>query len=151
MPRVVIADTSCLIVLDKIQQLSLLQKIYSEVITTPEIQIEFGNPLPNWVWIRSAENLRLQQELETKLDRGEASAIALGLELSDSTVVLDDLKARKVAYMYKLNFTGTLGILLKAKELKLIPSIKSLISELRKVGLRFSKELEKEILKQARE
>ncbi len=123
MPKIVIADTSCFIVLEKIQQLPLLQKIYLEVITTPEIQIEFANPLPNWVLIRSAKNLSLQQELETKLDRGEASAIALGLELQNSTIILDDLKARKVAEQYKINFTGTLGVLLKAKELRLISSL----------------------------
>jgi predicted nucleic acid-binding protein len=123
MPKIVIADTSCFIVLEKIQQLPLLQKIYLEVITTPEIQIEFANPLPNWVLIRSAKNLSLQQELETKLDRGEASAIALGLEFQNSTIILDDLKASKVAEQYKINFTGTLGVLLKAKELRLISSL----------------------------
>src|SRR3954463_3923834 len=115
MHRIVIADTSCLIVLEKIQQLSLLQKIYSEIITTPEIQIEFGDTLPDWVLIRSAENSKLHQELEIKLDRGEASAIALGLELINCTIILDDLKARKTAEIYKLSYTGTLGLLMKAK------------------------------------
>ncbi len=151
MPKIVIADTSCFIVLEKIQQLPLLRQVYSEVITTPEIQIEFGNPLPDWVLIRSARNLNLQQELETKLDQGEASAIALGLEMPNSTIILDDLKARKIAEQYKLIFTGTLGVLLKAKELLLISSIKPLIKELHLVGLRFSKEVENEILKQAKE
>jgi len=96
MLKIVIADTSCFIVLEKIQQLPILQKIYLEVITTPEIQIEFANPLPNWVSIQSAKNSNLQQELESKLDRGEASAIALGLELPNSTIVLDDQRLVKL-------------------------------------------------------
>ena len=32
-----------------------------------------------------------------QIDRGEASAIALALETPDSTIILDDYKARKIA------------------------------------------------------
>lgn len=51
MPKTVIADTSCFIVLEKINELSLLNKIYREVITTPEIATEFNKPLPDWISI----------------------------------------------------------------------------------------------------
>jgi predicted nucleic acid-binding protein len=101
--------------------------------------------------IRSPKNIDLQHALEDKVDKGEASAIALGAETEDCVIILDDLKARKVAESLHLNFTGTLGILVKAKREGVIPSVKPLLTKLREVGLRFSKEVELEILKQSHE
>jgi len=52
MRNIIISDTSCFIVLDKIQQLSLLQKVYNTVITTDEVIAEFGNILPSWIVVK---------------------------------------------------------------------------------------------------
>jgi predicted nucleic acid-binding protein len=151
MPKTVIADTSCFIVLEKINELSLLNKIYREVITTPEIATEFNKPLPDWISIIETKNKLVQRELESKIDVGEASAIALGLEIPNCSIILDDLKARKIAASLKLDFTGTLGVIVKAKQLNLIDSVKPIIRKLREAGLRFSEEIEKDILNQAKE
>jgi len=151
MPKIVISDTSCLVVLEKINELNLLRSIYSEVLTTPEVKSEFGNSLPEWIKIRSAKNIDFQTKLEDKIDKGEASAIALGAETEDCIVILDDLKARKIAESLHLNFTGTLGILVKAKETGVVSSVKPLLLKLKSVGLRFSKEVEHEILNQSGE
>ncbi|MBA7557906.1 hypothetical protein ES705_50688 [subsurface metagenome] len=51
MPKLVIADTGCLIIFDKIEGFEILKKVYDEIITTPEIQNEFGKPLPKWIKI----------------------------------------------------------------------------------------------------
>jgi predicted nucleic acid-binding protein len=149
--KIVISDTSCLVVLDKIDELNLLRKVYTEVITTPEVQAEFKNPVPDWIKIQSPKDLKLQQELEVKVDKGEASALALGVEISNCIIILDDLKARKVAESLHLHFTGTLGLLVKAKELRVITQVKPLIDKLKGIGLRFSPEVEQEILKQSGE
>lgn len=151
MPKTVIADTSCFIVLEKINELSLLNNIYREVITTPEIATEFNKPLPDWISIIETKNKLVQRELEAKIDVGEASAIALGLEIPNCSIILDDLKARKLAASLKLDFTGTLGVIVKAKQLNLIDSVKPIIRKLREAGLRFSEEIEKDILNQAKE
>jgi predicted nucleic acid-binding protein len=151
MPKTVIADTSCFIVLEKINELSLLNKIYREVITTPEIATEFNKPLPDWISIIETKDKLVQRELEAKIDVGEASAIALGLEIPNCSIILDDLKARKIAASLKLDFTGTLGVIVKAKQLNLIDSVKPIIRKLREAGLRFSEEIEKDILNQAKE
>ncbi|UXE67380.1 MAG: DUF3368 domain-containing protein [Chryseotalea sp. WA131a] len=151
MPKTVIADTSCFIVLEKINELSLLNKIYREVITTPEIATEFNKPLPDWISIIETKDKLVQRELESKIDVGEASAIALGLEIPNCSIILDDLKARKIAASLKLDFTGTLGVIVKAKQLNLIDSVKPIIRKLREAGLRFSEEIEKDILNQAKE
>ena len=43
-------------------------------------------------------------------------------------LILDDFKARKFATKLSLNFTGTFGILLKAKDLGFIDSVKSILT-----------------------
>lgn len=48
---VIITDTSCLILLDKIGELELLSKMFAKVITTQTIALEFGKPLPQWITI----------------------------------------------------------------------------------------------------
>ena len=100
MPELVISDTSCLILLTKIHELDLLRQMYGTVVTTPTIVAEFGAALPEWVRVDSARDIYRQQLLEMQLGPGEASAIALALELRGSTIILDDYKARKVASRY---------------------------------------------------
>jgi predicted nucleic acid-binding protein len=104
---IVIADTSCFILLDKISELDLLQKVFRTVTTTKEIANEFNKPLPSWVSIKAAANHRYTELLEIEIDKGEASAIALALETDDSLLILDDQKARKLAEKLRLNYTGT--------------------------------------------
>ena len=49
MSEVVIADASCLILLDKIGYLNLLKSLFSEVFVTQEVIEEYGNPLPSFI------------------------------------------------------------------------------------------------------
>lgn len=77
MPKTIISDTSCLIILTNIKELDLLHKVYGEIITTQEVVDEFGEALPDWIKIESPTNKLLQQTLELQLDKGELSAIAL--------------------------------------------------------------------------
>lgn len=46
MPKIVIADSSCLIILSKIGKLNVLHWLYQEIYITPEIVTEFGEELP---------------------------------------------------------------------------------------------------------
>ena len=115
MPDVVIADTSCFIILSNINELDLLKKVYGTIVTTPDIVIEFGEDLPDWVIVKSPEDVKRQLVLEERIDKGEASAITLALELPGSTIILDDLKARLVAEELGILITGTVGIIIKAK------------------------------------
>jgi predicted nucleic acid-binding protein len=49
MPKIIISDTSCFIILTKIGELELLHKVYGQITTTIDIAIEFGEALPDWV------------------------------------------------------------------------------------------------------
>jgi len=86
-----------------------------------------------------------------QIDKGEASAIALALETSDNIIVLDDWKARKLAERLGLSVTGTLGVIIKAKNIGIIPTIKPYLDKIRGTNFRISEELEQIALKEANE
>jgi predicted nucleic acid-binding protein len=73
--------------------------------------------------------------LTGELDIGEAAVIQLAIDLPGATVVLDDLKARRVARRSGIALTGSLGVLIDAKRAGKLDSVaeavnrKKLISE----------------------
>ena len=147
--KIVIADTSCFILLDNIGELELLKALFGRVITTFTIAQEFGADLPEWVEIRTVSNIQFQSTLD--VDAGVASAIALALESGPSLVILDDDKARKLAKKLNLNITGSLGVLLRAKREGVIPSIKPIIEKIQQTNFRYSQKVLAEILFLAKE
>ena len=151
MHKIIISDTSCFIILTNIGELHLLQKLYSKITTTIEIATEFGEPLPEWVEILSVKSKDTQRLLEMQIDKGESSAIALALEIPDSLLILDDIKARKVATQLGLSITGTLGIIIKAKLEGIIPSVIPILNKIKQTDFRLSNEVELQVLKAAME
>lgn len=75
----------------------------------------------------------------------------MALETPDSTIILDDYKARKIADQLGLIFTGTIGVIIKAKLTGVIPSIKPLIEKIKQTDFRLSAEIELLALKEANE
>ncbi|GAB3809350.1 hypothetical protein GCM10028819_50720 [Spirosoma humi] len=92
-----------------------------------------------------------QQLLELQIDKGESSAIALALEIPNSLIILDDYKARKIAQQLSLTFTGTIGVIIKAKLNGAIPSIKPILKKIKSTNFRLSAELERQALEAANE
>jgi predicted nucleic acid-binding protein len=151
MPKTIISDTSCFIILAKVDELELLQKVYGEIITTPDIAAEFGEALPLWVEIVAVADKAKQQLLEIQIDKGESSAIALAIEIPNSTLILDDYKARKIAEQLGINFTGTIGVIIKAKLKGIISSIKPILKKIKETDFRLSIEIELQALKESGE
>jgi predicted nucleic acid-binding protein len=151
MHRIVIADTSCLILYSKIQLIHILHSLYSDVIITPEVANEFGELTPEWINIQSAkpENIFLFENYN--LGIGEITSLALAVELTNSTVILDDDKAKKIAKSYNLDVTGSLGIIVKAKEKNIIPSVRDVLIKIKAINFHLPSSLEKLILKIAEE
>jgi predicted nucleic acid-binding protein len=151
MPKI-ISNTSCLIILDNINALTILEKLYQNIYITEEVAQEYGKPLENWMTVMTVNDKNYLRILNTSVDLGEASTIALALQTTeDNVMILDDLKARKLAKQLQLKFTGLLGILLKAKQQQIIPSVADIFIQLRKVNFRVSEKLEQEVLKLAGE
>ena len=151
MHKTIISDTSCFIILSKIQELDLLKKVYGQIITTSDIVEEFGEKLPEWIIIENVSDKSRQRILELQIDRGESSAIALALEIPNSTLILDDFKARKIAQQLGISVTGTIGVIIKAKLNEIIPSIKPYLEKIKETNFRISAEIELQALKEAKE
>jgi len=151
MNRVVISDTSCLIALASIDRIGLLQVLFSEVVTTAEVEQEFGKQLPIWIKLRQPINTDQQLELERTLGKGESSAIALAIEIPDSLVIIDEKQGRRVAMQLGLEVIGTLRVLLLAKQDGIIDNLKRAIAELQGHGFRLDKDVIQDILREAGE
>lgn len=151
MEKIIVSDTTCLIVLSKIGALDLLKSLFSIITVTPEIQQEYGNPLPDWFVVEASTNLQQLTVLKLLLDDGEASAIALCLEKPNSLLIIDERKGRKVAQDLNITTIGTLGILFEAKQQGYLEKIRPLIEKMQQTDFRISKELLNSILIKAEE
>ena len=141
MQKIIVSDTSCLILLHKIGHLSLLKSLFGKITITSIIANEYGQRLPDFISVEDPQDKIYQQILEGFLDPGEASAIALSLEKDDCLLIIDDIKGRKEARKLNLNVTGTIGILIVAKEKGIIKSITEVFNKITKTDFRISEAL----------
>lgn len=151
MPGIIVSDTSCLILLDKLGRIGLLKSLFGRITITKIVADEFGNVLPEFVEIENPKNKNYQKILESFLDPGEASAIALALEKEECLLIIDEFKGRREAKQLGLNYTGTLGILIVAKEKGLINSVTEIIKEIGKTDFRINEKLINEVKRKSGE
>lgn len=151
MQKTILSDTSCLIIFEKIGELDLLYKVFGEITITQTIADEYGLSLPGWIKIQNPANQTYQKILEATVDKGEASAIALAVELTDCLLIIDDLKGRNLANAIGIEITGTFGVVLEAKLSGKTDSVKSLLEKIKRTDFRLSESLEKQILERSGE
>jgi predicted nucleic acid-binding protein len=157
-----VADSTFLIGLSLIQKWDLLpclfEKIYASHGVWKEVA-EKGSGRPGEKEIREnkfieifpVENIKTVQMLQMSIDRGEAETILLAQELHVSLVLLDDLKARKVAEMLGLSPMGIAGFLLLAKKNGFIEKVRPFLECLQTNGFRLSCDLIEAICREANE
>lgn len=151
MQKIIISDASCLILLDKIGHIEILQRLFGEIVTTNEVSREFDQPLPKWIKLQEPTDKNYQTIIEASLDKGEASAIALAVEQDDCLLIIDDMKGRQFAMQLRLNITGTLGVIVTAKKAGLLKSVKPILEQIKQTNFRMSEKVEQEILQKAGE
>ncbi|MBN7810095.1 DUF3368 domain-containing protein [Algoriphagus sp. H41] len=127
--------------------MELLNTAYEQVIVTDIVREEFKKQLPKFLLSAKCSKADFYASLCGEIDPGEASVICLGKEISDSILILDDLKARKIAARLGMKFTGTLGVLVKAKKQGLVPEIGPYVKKLLEAGIRISPKILAEIQK----
>ena len=149
MKEPIVTDSTCLISLERIGRLDLLPALFDPISIPPEVQREFGIPMP-WLKVQTLANESAVAVLKMSLDVGEAEAIALAHE-QDRRIILDDLRARKVAKMLGVSSLGTIGVLIMAKRSQLVPAVKPLLNELEAKGFYMSVELQQAALSLAGE
>jgi len=141
-----VCNTSPLILLAKIHRLALLKRLYDEVIVPQAVLKELeARPATEEKGVRALlqgrklhlkrASKRALREVPAELGRGEREAIALALESKADLVILDDRQGRRVARAKGLAVTGTLGLLIEAREKGLIPSVRRELDRLIEAGI----------------
>lgn len=153
MNKIVISDTSVIANLIVIDSLYILEQLFEKIVIPTKVHQEVlrlsedGTDLSQfanatWIEVCEVSNKTLVEELCLKLDRGEAEAIALYLEMSADKLLIDERKGRKIALSYQINITGLIGCLIEAKRLHLIDNLKDLLEALKtKADFRMSEAL----------
>ncbi len=145
MKEPIVADSTCLIGLERIGRLDVLPELFEPVFIPDEVANEFGVSL-SWLKVETPSNFSLVNALKLSVDNGEAEAIALALE-KNCKIILDDKQARSVAKKLGLEIVGTIGMFIRAKQNNLIDSLGTVLDELENNGFRMSKNLKAEALK----
>lgn len=141
MNKIIISDTSCLIALTNINKLNILKDLFNEVIITSAVSEEFGELLPDWILVAEVKDRQKQSELEKKLDTGEASSLALAIEINNSLLIIDEVKGRKIAQSLGIDIIGTIGVLILAHKNGLVEDVIGTLLTLVNKGFRLSDEL----------
>ena len=103
-----------------------------------------------WLKIRTVRD-RTLLPLVTRLGDGEKEVLALGLELPDPLLLLDDRDARRYALALELNVSGSLGILLLAKERGILDAVKPVLDRLQALRFRLDPRTRQMVLELADE
>jgi len=104
----------------------------------------------NWIII---DQIRDKNALKyfLDLDAGESEAIVLATELNADLLIIDEKLGRYHAKHADLKVSGTLGVLIKAKNDGLVKELKPLLKELREKNVWINETLMKDILKEVGE
>lgn len=138
---IVVSNTSPIMDLAVIGQLSLLEKLYHKVLIPEAVFQELlaissrqlgGAEIQTVAWIerRTISNRPLVDSLLLELDLGEAEAIALAVEIKADLLLLDERRGRKVASRLGLKFIGLLGALIEAKRKGFLAEVKPVLNHL---------------------
>lgn len=155
----VILNNTPLVALFILGRFELLRDLYGEVMIPFAVHAEFlaidrpsreaALKAAPWIKIVPLTNPR-RTLVYTGLDEGEAAVLALAEEL-DGYVVIDERIGRRYAKRLGLPLTGSLGLLVLAKERQLLASVGAAIDELLAAGLHLDSNLIAEVLKMAGE
>ena len=151
MPKVIVNSTP-LISLIELDRLDILKVLYNEIIIPTavynEISVKDKFTLPKYDWIKVKEitNEVAKGAFTTALHEGEVEVLILAKEISADLVVIDDGLARKHAKYLDIKITGTIGVLLKAKEKGIIKELKPYLDRLIENSFYISDDIYNEVL-----
>jgi uncharacterized protein len=144
----VIADTSPIQYLYQTGLLNLPPTLYGKVIIPPAVasELEEGRRLKialpdintlSWLEVKEVGEKSLLT-LASGLGRGEREVIILAEQTPSSLAILDDALARQQARHLGLTFTGTLGVLLRAKQAGHLDAIAQVLERLEQLRFRLA-------------
>ena len=145
MKRQLICNTGPLIAFSIINRLDVLHHLFSNIVIPEAVHREILEGGANnigltnyqqvkWIKIMPLSN-PIDPLLKNILDAGEAAVIALARELNCDFILIDEIKARKIARnVYGLNVVGSARILVEAKRHKLLNNVGDALQAMRDGG-----------------
>ena len=148
----VVSNSSPLIALEQIGNLSLLQKLFATVSIPPAVTRETTSVvLPPWITESSLTQPIGPQILRASLGPGESETLSLALEVGARWIILDDRPARRLAEALGLPVIGTLGVLLASKRRGFLSAVRPCIDALMNHEFRIAPDLYERVLSDAGE
>lgn len=138
---IVVSDTTAITHLARIGALTLIRQLYLTVYIPEAVYrelTEHGEEVPGakevcsnpWLKVKSVQNTERVEAHSAVLDPGESEAIALAQEINADLLIIDEKTGRAYAKSLGIEITGMIGILMIAKERKLITAIKPYLDRL---------------------
>lgn len=160
--RKVIVNATPLIALCHVEQLSLLRKLYGEIDIPQAVYDEISAKEDSvcrkeiersleWITIRKVKEDGRKQLFKAQLHAGEVEVMMLALEQNADVAVIDDKCAKNFAKQLGIPVTGTLGVLVKAKQCGYIDKLKPILEALLEKNIYISQEVITLCLKQVGE
>jgi predicted nucleic acid-binding protein len=160
----VVSNATPLIYLAKIGKLELLKRTFAEVIIPEQVRkevVDKGKKLKhedafviekaiNEGWLRVLKTDLLESPIE--LETGEIAVISLAKRMRIEEVLIDETLARTAAKLFGLRARGTIFVLLRALEDKIInlDEFLDLLQQLARKGFRLQEVIYLEAIRQAR-
>jgi len=159
--REVLCNTSPFLYRHQLGRLDLLPALYARVTIPEAVALELheggrlGHAVPKveaftWIAVENVEQAAILR-LATDLDAGEREVLALAIAHSGCLALLDDGQARRYAKMLGLMFTGTLGVLIRAKQRGLLDQVRPCLDQLQALGFRVAPALRESVLRLVQE
>ena len=156
----IVSDTSPIIALAVCGKLDLLDKLFDQVCIPQAVYNELAIPdkpksreIIEWAKnkVIPAKNRTAISALSLNLDPGESEALSLYWETKADFLLIDEKRGRIIAIRNGIKTIGTIGILLFAKQRRLISLVKPFLDILMNNSFRLSEILYHQILERTGE
>ncbi|MBD3307029.1 DUF3368 domain-containing protein [candidate division KSB3 bacterium] len=154
----IISNSTPLIAFARIGAFPLLQRLVKQLVIPTAVAheiAEYGPEQPgfidvtqeSWITVQTVQSQQHVQLLLPTLDRGEAEVIALAVEQQARLVLIDELTGRQVAESLGIPITGSVGLLIQAKQRGDILAIRPYIDAMLEQGIRYSQRFIQQVLR----
>lgn len=161
--RKVVVNSTPLMVLGNIGKLYILRELYGKIYIAEAVfnEVTAKNDAASaavlsssdWIQVLKIDNPKDYAMYRAKLHAGEVETMILAQQSSVNAdlVILDDKAARNTAKYLGLNVTGTMGVLVKAKQKNIISEVRPILDDIVRKGFYISDKVIQSVLKIAGE
>jgi predicted nucleic acid-binding protein len=160
---IIVSNTTPLIAFSSLHKFDLLKKLFDKLYIAEAVyheatiakkekdNLSFEIAQADWIQTVKVKDRLAVDVLLDELDLGEAETIVLAKEINADWVLMDEKKGRRKLTQLGLAKIGTIGLLVKAKEIGLLAEIKPEIKTLTETSFNLSESVINTVLRQANE